>query len=228
MTQEERGHSQTLVYQYLPSRYGMNLDDLRRADAIEVVIGQGAKPGGGGMLLGQKISPRVAQMRNLPEGIDQRSACRHPDWTGPDDLEIKILELRELTDWEKPIYVKVGASAAVLRYRTGGEGGRRCGGAGRHAGRHRGDAGSVHRACRHSDPGRHPPGRAGVAGSRHAPAKCSSSSRAASAAARMLRRRWRLGADAVSIGTAALIALGDNAPEMEAEYEKLGTTAGRL
>ena len=56
MTEEERGHSQKLVYQYLPSRYGMNPDDLRRADAIEIVVGQGAKPGGGGMLLGQKIS----------------------------------------------------------------------------------------------------------------------------------------------------------------------------
>ncbi len=110
MTPEERGQSKTLVYQYLPSRYGMNPDDLRKADAIEVVIGQGAKPGGGGMLLGQKISDRVAEMRNLPKGIDQRSACRHPDWTGPDDLEIKILELREITDWEKPIYVKVGGA----------------------------------------------------------------------------------------------------------------------
>ena len=45
MTVEERGHSKTLVYQYLPSRYGMNPDDLRKADAIEVVVGQGAKPG---------------------------------------------------------------------------------------------------------------------------------------------------------------------------------------
>ena len=88
----------------------MNPDDLRRADAIEIVVGQGAKPGGGGMLLGQKISDRVAEMRNLPKGIDQRSACRHPDWTGPDDLEIKILELREITDWEKPIYVKIGGA----------------------------------------------------------------------------------------------------------------------
>ncbi|MGD8529237.1 MAG: glutamate synthase-related protein, partial [Methyloceanibacter sp.] len=86
MTEEERGHSSILVYQLLPSRYGMNPDDLRRADAIEVVVGQGAKPGGGGMLLGQKISDRVAEMRTLPKGIDQRSACRHPDWTGPDDL----------------------------------------------------------------------------------------------------------------------------------------------
>jgi len=110
MTQEERRSSKTLVYQCLPSRYGFNPDDVRKADAIEIVIGQGAKPGGGGMLLGQKINPRVAAMRTLPEGVDQRSACRHPDWTGPDDLTIKIQELRELTDWQKPIYVKVGAS----------------------------------------------------------------------------------------------------------------------
>ncbi len=110
MTDEEREASSLLVYQYLPSRYGMDPDQIRRADAIEIVIGQGAKPGGGGMLLGQKVTERVAGMRTLPEGIDQRSACRHPDWTGPDDLEIKILELREITGWEKPIYVKVGAT----------------------------------------------------------------------------------------------------------------------
>jgi glutamate synthase domain-containing protein 2 len=110
MTSEERSASKTLVYQCLPSRYGFNPDDLRRADAIEVVVGQGAKPGGGGVLLGQKISPRVAAMRTLPEGIDQRSACRHPDWTGCDDLTIKIAELREITDWQVPIYVKMGAS----------------------------------------------------------------------------------------------------------------------
>ncbi len=113
MTLEERASSKTLVYQCLPSRYGFNPDDLRKADAIEVVIGQGAKPGGGGMLLGQKVSARVADMRTLPEGIDQRSACRHPDWTGPDDLAIKIHELRELTDWQVPIYVKIGASRVL-------------------------------------------------------------------------------------------------------------------
>jgi len=110
MTPEERQSSKTLVYQCLPSRYGFNPDDLRQADAIELVIGQGAKPGGGGMLLGQKISERVAGMRTLPAGIDQRSACRHPDWTGPDDLTIKIAELREITDWRLPVYVKMGAS----------------------------------------------------------------------------------------------------------------------
>src|SRR6185312_16381475 len=92
----------------LPSRYGFNVDDLRQADAIEIVIGQGAKPGGGGLLLGQKVTDRVAGMRTLPAGVDQRSASRHPDWVGPDDLRIKIEELREATRWEKPVYVKFG------------------------------------------------------------------------------------------------------------------------
>ena len=110
MTDEERQASKTLVYQCLPSRYGFNPAHLRQADAIEIVIGQGAKPGGGGMLLGQKVGPRVAAMRTLPEGIDQRSASRHPDWTGPDDLRIKIEELREATNGEKPVYVKMGAT----------------------------------------------------------------------------------------------------------------------
>ncbi len=110
MTVEERRSSKTLVYQCLPSRYGFNPDDLRRADAVEIVIGQGAKPGGGGMLLGLKVSERVARMRTLPAGIDQRSACRHPDWVGPDDLAIKIEELREVTDNRIPVFIKIGAT----------------------------------------------------------------------------------------------------------------------
>jgi glutamate synthase domain-containing protein 2 len=110
MTPEERKASSLLVYQVLPSRYGFDPADLRQADAVEIVVGQGAKPGGGGMLLGQKVNERVAAMRTLPPGIDQRSASRHPDWVGPDDLRIKIEELREATEWRTPIYVKVGAT----------------------------------------------------------------------------------------------------------------------
>ncbi len=110
MTPEERKASDQLVYQVLPSRYGFDPADLRQADAVEIVVGQGAKPGGGGLLLGQKVNDRVAGMRTLPPGIDQRSASRHPDWVGPDDLRIKIEELREATDWAIPIYVKIGAT----------------------------------------------------------------------------------------------------------------------
>ena len=226
MTKEERGHSTKLVYQYLPSRYGMNPDDLRKADAIEVVIGQGAKPGGGGMLLGQKISDRVADMRTLPKDIDQRSACRHPDWTGPDDLEIKIRELREITGWKVPIYVKVGATRTyydtLLAVKSGADvivvDGMQ-GGTGatqecfiEHVGIPTLPA--VRMAAEAlKELGMH---REGVQ------LIVSGGIRSGADVAKAIA----LGADAVSIGTAALIALGDNNPDLEEEYNKLGTTAG--
>jgi glutamate synthase domain-containing protein 2 len=225
MTQEERAHSNILVYQLLPSRYGMNPDDMRKADAIEIVIGQGAKPGGGGMLLGQKISRRVAEMRVLPEGIDQRSASRHPDWTGPDDLEIKIQELREITDWEKPIYVKVGASRPsydiALAVKSGADAivldGMQGGTAAtqevfiEHVGIP--TLAAIPPAVRAlQELGMH----------RKVQLIVSGGIRSGADVAKCLA----LGADAVSIGTAALIALGDNDPRFDDEYRKLGTTAG--
>jgi len=225
MTDEERGHSKWLVYQILPSRYGMNPDDLRRADAIEVVLGQGAKPGGGGMLLGQKISERVARMRTLPAGIDQRSACRHPDWTGPDDLEIKIQELREITDWQKPIYIKVGASRTfydvTLAVKAGADvvvvDGMQ-GGTGatqdvfiEHVGIPTLPA--VRQAVEALDAlGMHRKVQLIVSGGIRSGAD--------------VAKALALGADAVSIGTAALIALGCNSPRHDAEYRKLGSAAG--
>jgi glutamate synthase domain-containing protein 2 len=225
MTNEERTHSSTLVYQYLPSRYGMNPDDLRRADAIEIVVGQGAKPGGGGMLLGQKISKRVAEMRTLPEGIDQRSASRHPDWTGPDDLEIKIEELREITDWEKPIYVKVGASRpyydTALAVKAGADvvviDGMQGGTAATQEVFIENVGIPTLAAVRPAvealqELGMH----------RKVQLIISGGIRNGADVAKALA----LGADAVAIGTAALIALGDNNPALESEYNKLGTTAG--
>jgi glutamate synthase domain-containing protein 2 len=225
MTEEERGHSSLLVYQVLPSRYGANPDDLRRADAIEIVIGQGAKPGGGGMLLGQKISPRVAAMRTLPEGIDQRSACRHPDWTGPDDLEIKIEELREITDWQKPIYVKVGASRpyydTALAVKAGAD-------VVVLDGMQGGTAATQDVFIEHVGIPILAAIRPAVAAlqelgmHRKVQLIVSGGIRNGADVAKALA----LGADAVAIGTAALIALGDNDPKWEAEYQKLGTTAG--
>lgn len=110
MLPAEREHSKVLIYEVLPSRYGMDVHHLRVADGIELTVGQGAKPGTGGVLLGSKVSAEIAAMRELPEGVDQRSPCRHPDWLGPDDLIIKIEELREATDWQVPIFVKMGAT----------------------------------------------------------------------------------------------------------------------
>ena len=225
MTAEERGHSDKLVYQYLPSRYGMNPDDLRKADAIEMVVGQGAKPGGGGMLLGQKISDRVADMRNLPKGIDQRSACRHPDWTGPDDLEIKLTELREITQWKIPIYVKIGATRpyfdTTLAVKAGADvvviDGMQGGTAAtqdvfiEHVGLP--TLACIRPAVKAlQDLGMHRKVQLVVSGGIRNGAD--------------VAKAMALGADAVSIGTAALIALGDNDPKWEAEYQALGTTTG--
>ena len=64
----ERENSKTLIYEVLPSRYGINIHDMRRADAIELTVGQGAKPGTGGLLLGSKVSETIAKQRDLPVG----------------------------------------------------------------------------------------------------------------------------------------------------------------
>jgi glutamate synthase domain-containing protein 2 len=225
MTAEERRSSETLVYQLLPSRYGMNPDDLRRADAIEIVVGQGAKPGGGGMLLGHKISDRVAAMRDLPKGIDQRSASRHPDWTGPDDLEIKIQELREITDWEKPVLVKIGASRPYYDVQLAIK-------AGADAivldGMQGGTAATQDVFIEHvgiptlaalpmamealEELGMHRKVQLIVSGGIRTGAD--------------VAKALALGADAVSIGTAALIAMGDNSPELDEQYRAIGSAAG--
>ena len=110
MLEAEREASKTMIVEVLPSRYGYNIHHLRRADAIELTIGQGAKPGTGGLLLGTKISAEIAKIRELPAGVDQRSPARHPDFLGPDDMIIKIEELREATDGKVPIFVKIGAT----------------------------------------------------------------------------------------------------------------------
>ncbi|HIM37809.1 MAG TPA: FMN-binding glutamate synthase family protein [Dehalococcoidia bacterium] len=105
----ERAAADKLIYQVLPSRYGFNPHHLAEAQAIEIVVGQGAKPGTGGLLMGVKVLDEIADMRDLPQGIDQRSPARHPDWLGPDDLAVKIEQLREATDWRLPVHVKLGA-----------------------------------------------------------------------------------------------------------------------
>lgn len=110
MLAAERANSRTLVYEVLPSRYGIDVHHMRLSDGIELTIGQGAKPGTGGLLLDSKVSGEIARQRELPAGVDQRSPARHPDMLGPDDMIIKIEELREATDWRVPIFVKLGAS----------------------------------------------------------------------------------------------------------------------
>ncbi len=225
MTEEERQSSKTLVYQVLPSRYGLNPDDVRRADALEVVVGQGAKPGGGGMLLGHKITERVAEMRDLPQDIDQRSACRHPDWTGPDDLTIKIQELREITDWEIPIYIKVGATRVsydvALAVKSGAD-------VIVVDGMQGGTAATQDVFIEHVGIPTLPAVRMAVEAlqelgmHRKVQLIVSGGIRSGADVAKALA----LGADAVSIGSAAMVALGCNRSVFVEDYEALGTAPG--
>ena len=110
MIPPERDLSTKWYYQVIQSRYGFNPHHLMLADACEFFIGQGCKVGLGGHLMGQKVTEQVAEMRSLPAGIDQRSPARHPDWLGPDDLSLKIQEVREATNYEIPIQLKLGAA----------------------------------------------------------------------------------------------------------------------
>jgi glutamate synthase domain-containing protein 2 len=235
MTPEERKASALLVYQVLPSRYGFDPADLRQADAVEIVIGQGAKPGGGGMLLGQKVNERVASMRDLPPGIDQRSASRHPDWVGPDDLRIKIEELREATEWAIPIYVKVGATRVDHDVKLAVA-------AGADVvvvdGMQGGTAATQDVFIEHAGIPTLPAVRmaaealAEIGMTNEVQLIVSGGIRSGADVAKALA----LGADAVSIGVAALLALGCNrrdyqtpggdVVDVEADYQALGTSAG--
>ncbi len=222
MLMAEREHSDVLIYEVLPSRYGINVHHLRMADAIELTVGQGAKPGTGGLLLESKVSDEIAALRDLPPGVDQRSPCRHPDWLGPDDMIIKIEELREATDWQVPIFVKMGAARVYDDVKLAAK-------AGADVvvvdGMEGGTGASPDILLDHTGI----PTLAAVCEARAALEDCklygevqliiAGGIHSGTAAAKALA----LGADAVYCGTAALIALNCNKPLYVEDYHKLGT-----
>ncbi len=105
---EERELAKNLIVQWSTGRFGCNTQYLRTADAIEIKVGQGAKPGMGGHLLAEKVTPEIAKIRGIPVGTDALSPCRHLDMTQPGDLGKHVQLLREVTDWQVPIIIKLG------------------------------------------------------------------------------------------------------------------------
>ena len=225
MLEEERAASKILVYQMSPARYGLDLDHLRRADGLELVVGQGAKPGTGGLLLGMKVSKRISDMRTLPEGVDQRSTIRHPDWLGADDLAVKIEELRIATNYQVPIFIKMGATrprydvavaakaGADVVVVDGAEGG---------------TGASPEMLMNHTGI----PTMAAIPAAREALDECGMSGKVSLVVAGGIRtgtdvaKALALGADAVMIGNGAMVALGCNSPRYLEDYQALGTSPG--
>jgi glutamate synthase domain-containing protein 2 len=108
MLPEERANAKLLVAQYSTGRFGVNEEYIKSADAIEIKIGQGAKPGQGGLLPANKVTEEIARVRDVPMGKDIHSPPAHPDIFSIDDLKKKVKWLRELTEG-KPIIIKLGA-----------------------------------------------------------------------------------------------------------------------
>ena len=226
MIPDERRYSHKWYYQCIQSRYGFNPHHAQLADAIEVFIGQGQKVGMGGHLMGQKVTDQVAEMRSLPAGIDQRSPARHPDWMGPDDLALKVQELREMTDNQVPIQLKIGASRVYDDVRMAAK----C------------DPDSIFLDCMEGSTAAGPhiaaantgiPGIGAVREARRALDDVGKSGEVSLVFAGGIRdgadmaKALALGADAIAIGTAGLIALNCNKDIPEADFEKeMGVEAG--
>ncbi|MCP4356965.1 MAG: FMN-binding glutamate synthase family protein [Chloroflexi bacterium] len=225
MLREERAASKTLIYQMTPSRYSLTLGHLRNSEAIEIAVGQGAKPGTGGVLLGMKVIDKVVEMRQLPSGIDQRSSVRHPDFLGADDMQIKIEELRDATGYKVPIFIKMPACRVTQDVKIAAKSG----------------VDVIVLDGMEGSTGASPefqldhtgiPTLAAIPAARRALedigmyGKVSLVVSGGIKSGADMAKAIALGADAVAIGTASLVALGCNMPQYHEDYAALGTIPG--
>ncbi len=105
---EEKREAYRYIFEYVPNRYSVSEENLRSADAIEIKIGQSAEPGIGARLPAEKVTSDIAKLRGYPEGVDILSPATFADIRNRDDLREKVTWLRE-TSGGKPIGVKVAA-----------------------------------------------------------------------------------------------------------------------
>ncbi len=108
MLAEERDFSEKLIVQYSTRRFGINEEILKKADAVEIKIGQGAKGGQGGLLLAEKVTAQIAQIRKVERGKDIHSPAYHQDIKNINDLKKKVEWLRNIINGA-PIIIKLAA-----------------------------------------------------------------------------------------------------------------------
>jgi glutamate synthase domain-containing protein 2 len=106
--EEERKNAYRYIFEYVPNRYSVTENNLRQVDAIEIKLGQAAEPGLGARLPAEKVTPEIAQVRGHPEGNDIISPASFEDIRSGEDLKKKIHWLRRLSKG-KPVGVKIAA-----------------------------------------------------------------------------------------------------------------------
>ncbi len=104
----EREASYKYIFEYVPNKYSVTKENLMAADAIEIKIGQGTKPGMGGHLPGEKVTAQIAQLRGKNQGEDVQSPSKFPELNSKDDLRDMVSYLRRESDG-RPIGIKIAA-----------------------------------------------------------------------------------------------------------------------
>ena len=105
---EERENSYKYIFEYIPNKYSVTDENLRKADAIEIKIGQGTKPGMGGHLPGEKVTEDIAKLRGRKVGEDIQSPSKFPELNSKQDLKEMVSMLRRRSDG-RPIGIKIAA-----------------------------------------------------------------------------------------------------------------------
>ena len=105
---EEMESAYKYIFEYVPNRYSVTVENLRNADAIEIKIGQGTKPGMGGHLPGEKVTPKISKIRNKPMGKDVISPSKFEDIKTKEDLKDLVSQLRAASEG-RPIGIKIAA-----------------------------------------------------------------------------------------------------------------------
>ena len=105
---EEMNEAYRYIFEYVPNKYSVTDDNLRKSDAIEIKIGQGTKPGMGGHLPGNKVTSEIAKVRGREEGKDIQSPSRFAEIGSMDDLKAMVTMLRERSEG-RPIGIKIAA-----------------------------------------------------------------------------------------------------------------------
>ena len=114
-----RQYGGNMIVQVASGRFGVDIDYLNAGAAVEIKIGQGAKPGIGGHLPGEKVDAAISATRMIPEGTDALSPAPHHDIYSIEDLRQLVYALKEATRYTKPISVKIAAVHNVAAIASG-------------------------------------------------------------------------------------------------------------